>query len=83
MKTIYLTPTGKTYNLFTDILNENHVLIAGATGSGKSVLINGLITTALYNTPNQVKFIFVDCKRVELYDYKNLQHTLFYADNYI
>lgn len=81
MKTLYLTPSGKIYNLFADMLNENHLLIAGATGSGKSVLINGLITTALYNSPNKVKFIFIDCKRVELYDYKPLQHCLYYADN--
>lgn len=60
------------------MLKQPHLLIAGSTGSGKSVLINSLIYTALYKSPNQCKFILIDPKRVELVDYKLLPHTISY-----
>ena len=78
-KTIeYKTPAGKIYPLFEDILNQNHLLIAGATGSGKSVLVNGIIYTALYSFPWEKQFILIDPKRVELVQFKNLPHTIGY-----
>lgn len=73
------TPAGGSPRLCGDILKQPHVLIAGATGSGKSVLINSLIYTALYQAPCQVKFILIDPKRVELSDYRYLPHTMRYA----
>lgn len=73
------TPQGSYYNLFADMLKQPHLLVAGATGSGKSVVINGIITTALKDSPAAVQFIFIDPKRVELVDYKPLPHTLKYA----
>lgn len=72
-------PQGSYYNLFSDMLKQPHLLVAGATGSGKSVVINGIITTALKDSPAAVQFIFIDPKRVELVDYKRLPHTLQYA----
>ena len=79
----YTTPTGQTYTLFSDILKQPHTLIAGATGSGKSVVMNGLIDTIMYRLPfDQVggaQMILIDPKRVELADYKNLPHTLVHA----
>lgn len=75
----YKTPEGSYYTLYKDMLQQPHLLIAGATGSGKSVVINGLIYTALYDSPAKVQFIFIDPKRVELADYKPLPHTLEYA----
>ena len=79
----YTTPTGQTYTLFSDILKQPHTLIAGATGSGKSVVMNGLIDTIMYRFPfDQVggaQMILIDPKRVELADYKNLPHTLVHA----
>ena len=79
----YTTPEGKMKVLFLDILEQNHVLIAGATGSGKSVVINGLISTLLYRFPGsaaeQAQIILVDPKRVELAQYKHLPHTLYHA----
>ncbi|MEE3423905.1 MAG: FtsK/SpoIIIE domain-containing protein, partial [Succinimonas sp.] len=55
-------------------------LIAGATGSGKSVIINALIYTAImHQCPGNVEFILIDPKRVELSPYKTLPHTLKYA----
>lgn len=61
------------------MLKQPHLLIAGSTGSGKSVLINSLIYTALYKSPNKCKFILIDPKRVELIDYKPLPHTISYS----
>ena len=75
------TPTGSAYKLYADMLKQTHILIAGATGSGKSVLINGLITTALHQSPREAQFILIDPKMVELIDYKNLPHTIKYASD--
>ena len=79
MQLVYRTPTGEYNRLFADMLQQPHLLIAGATGSGKSVIVNGIMTTALYHSPAAVQFILIDPKRVELVDYKALPHTLQYA----
>lgn len=79
IKKTWTTPQGQYYNLFADMLKQPHLLVAGATGSGKSVVINGIIATALKDSPAAVQFIFIDPKRVELVDYKRLPHTLQYA----
>lgn len=73
------TPEGDVYKLFRDMAAQPHLLIAGATGSGKSVLENGIIHTLLYSSPSSVQFILLDPKRVELLDYKRLPHVLKYA----
>lgn len=68
-------------NFYAQLLNEPHILIAGATGSGKSVMLNGLVyTAACYGSANS-QFIFLDKKRVELSQYKNLRSCLAYADD--
>lgn len=82
----WTTPAGKRYTLYQDMLSQPHLMIAGATGSGKSVVLNGLIYTALYRFPrdaessNNVGFILIDNgKGTEMIDYKGLPHTLRYA----
>lgn len=75
----WYTPGGYYYNHIHDMLNKPHLLIAGSTGSGKSVLLNTLIYTSLLKSPSKVELILIDPKRVELIDYKPLPHTLLYA----
>lgn len=79
MKVKLNAPSGTTYNLFSDMAKQNHLLVAGATGSGKSVIVNGIMTTLLYRFPWQASFILIDPKRVELSPYKHLPHTICYA----
>lgn len=70
----------KCYKEFLDMYeSQTHILVAGATGSGKSVFINTFLHSVLTESPASVKFAFIDPKRVELVKYKNLPHTFAYA----
>ena len=75
----WTTPEGNAQNLYLNALGQTHLLVGGTTGSGKSVLVNGLIYTALFRAPSAVQFILIDPKRVELVEYKPLPHVLRYA----
>ena len=83
MQITYTTPGGTYPGIYADALKQTHLLIAGAPGSGKSVIINGLVYAALHSFPfdtnNGKQFILIDPKGTELYQYATLPHTVKYA----
>lgn len=63
--------------MIADLAEMPHLLIAGTTGSGKTVCVNGLIMSMLLNaSPDEVKFVMVDPKMVELSQYDGIPHLL-------
>ena len=66
----------------TDLQKMPHLLVAGTTGSGKSVCVNGLIVSLLYRfTPDQLQLMMVDPKQVELSVYEDIPHLVGFSDN--
>jgi S-DNA-T family DNA segregation ATPase FtsK/SpoIIIE len=63
--------------IVTDLADMPHLLIAGTTGSGKTVCVNSIITSMLFNaSPDEIKFLMVDPKMVELAMFNDLPHLL-------
>ena len=79
MQREYRTPAGEYPRLFADMLKQVHLLVAGAAGSGKSTVVNGIMRTALYQSPATVRFILIDPKGTELSEYERLPHVIQYA----
>lgn len=79
-KVMHRTPGGRISTLYEDMSQQAHLLIAGRTGSGKSVVINGIIHSLLCQyTSGQAQLILIDPKRVELVQWANTPHCMFYA----
>jgi len=79
-KTKLTLPLGRDVSgkpVVADLEDMPHLLVAGATGSGKSVAINSFLTAFLYqNSPKDLKMILIDPKRVELTSYNSIPHLL-------
>lgn len=74
------TPGGRVFRLYSALADRPHLLIAGATGSGKSVTVNGIIYALLATrAPSECGFILLDPKKVELVQYARLPHVVRYA----
>lgn len=79
----YRTPSGMVYKPFLRLADRPHLLIAGATGSGKSVALNGIIESLLMTeSPFHVQFVLIDPKKVELSQYEHLPHTARYVSEH-
>lgn len=68
-------------SIYDTLLNKTHVLIAGTTGSGKSVLMNGMIYQLLCSSPSKSHLVLIDPKRVEFWRYRECAHTDLYASS--
>ena len=77
-RTIY-SPSGQVYTLYNDMAKQPHLLVAGATGSGKSVVVNGIIYNLLHSVPSHAQLILIDPKRVELSQWRKVPHCIEYA----
>lgn len=76
----YRIPSRMVYRPFLSLAECPHLLIAGATGAGKSVALNGIIYSLLAtHSPYTCKFVLIDPKKVELSQYRDLPHTVRYA----
>ena len=82
MKTI-IGPTGQCSQLYLDISKQTHVLVAGTTGSGKSVVTRGILNALLYRasgvSADRAELILIDPKGTELVEYKYAPHCISYA----
>lgn len=76
----WITPGGAAYPLFREMLQQPHLLIAGCTGSGKSVLLADLLYQITAASPARAALILIDPKRVELARFRQLPHVIGYAN---
>lgn len=79
---IHTTPGGQYSLLYANMAEQTHLLIAGQTGSGKSVVVNGILHSLLCRkTCGEVQLILIDPKRVELTQWKHTPHCIAYASD--
>ena len=77
---LHRTPGGSFSRLYANMSEQTHLLIAGRTGSGKSVAVNGILHSLLCRkTCNETQLILIDPKRVELSPWKHSPHCIAYA----
>lgn len=72
-------PTTKIYTLYKNMLEGGHLLIAGAQGSGKSILMQGLLHTAICHAPGDPTVVIIDPKCVDYIEYADLPHVAAYV----
>ena len=78
----HIIPAGRYSTLYDSMAAQTHLLIAGRTGSGKSCVVNGIIQSQLVQKScEEIQFIFIDPKRVELSQWKHIPHCLAYASD--
>ena len=78
----HIIPAGRYALLYDNMASQTHLLIARRTGSCKSCVVNGIIHSQLaQKSCNEVQFIFIDPKRVELSQWKNIPHCIAYASD--
>lgn len=83
LRSAYKTPGGSVYTPFLQLADRPHLLIAGATGSGKSVALNGIIYSLLLTKfPSECQFVLIDPKKVELIQYAAAPHCVRYASDH-
>ena len=79
----YQTPAGTRHDIYRDMIQQEHLLIAGCKGSGKSTVMNALIYAATFQPPTEdgdgAQFILIDPKGIDFLIYADLPHTLVYA----
>lgn len=79
----WITPSGISYNSYAKMLDCNHLLIAGCSGSGKSVVMRGILREIMQcYAPSQKQIILLDPKRVDFNEFKNIPHIMKYANEY-
>ena len=83
MSNEYKKPTGTAHGIYKDMLRQEHLLIAGCKGSGKSTVMNGMLYAALEQAPTDesdgARFILIDPKGIDFLIYADIPHTLAYA----
>ena len=79
MSNVWRCPKVTVPEYFRDMTKREHILIGGATGSGKSVALETFIFTLLENAPHEAMLVLIDPKGVELIQFANLPHTLIHA----
>lgn len=72
----WITPNITSPGFYYDMTEQAHILIAGTTGAGKSVALNGLVKNLLRFAPSEIGLILIDPKGVELKDFAKLPHTI-------
>ena len=78
----HVIPGGSYSTLYNEMASQTHLLIGGRTGSGKSTVVNGIIHSQLVQKScNEEQFILIDPKRVELVQWRDIPHCIFYAND--
>lgn len=76
---LWYTPGGQVLKLYLDMLEQNHIFIAGSQSKDRDMVRDGFIYTALYQSPSTLQFVLLDLVGTYLNGYRDLPHTLAYT----